>query len=402
VTNLQVCIMGVYSSTANLVSVRKPGEACPFYWACRDGNIAAVQNMLPNLTYEQVNQIEPNGSTALHAASYYNQPRIVRLLLESGCSRTVLNHHGATAYQEAATDEIRALFDRPRSKRFVDDHLTDSFQLVTHDGDNVEMKDGIPDDWFKGHTSADSAHEAQFMITMVNSSHPLKQIVKNRTETKSTETLSQLISTTVPDNNKDYKSMKDLHKKFLKKMGIGHLITMYTLETPLYTALQTQADSFTVLLYFHLDELQDRAFQGRTYRGGTMTQNDIKAYRWAFERQGHILETRTLQSTSLHKSEAKKFAILEGNDKNNVRYSVLIIFDFPQTCPTAINLTKISETVPALSAFEREAEVLLLPFTLFSVREIKIDSQSGQYCITLTNVPTPKASLLDAIKRIKE
>ena len=62
-------------------------------------------------------------------------------------------------------------------------------------------------------------------------------------------------------------------------MGIGHLLTMYTLETLLYTDLQENVDSFEVLLYFQLNDLQDRAFQGRTYRGTTMTQSDINAYR---------------------------------------------------------------------------------------------------------------------------
>ncbi|CAF1532585.1 unnamed protein product [Adineta steineri] len=394
--------MGVCMSNRNLIPARNPGQASAFYWACRNGDMATVEKMLPNLTYEEVNQIEPNGSTALHAASFYDQPGIVRLLLASGCSRTVLNYNGMTAFQEAATDRIRVLFNRPTSNRFLDEQLTNSFQLVTEQGDNVEMKDGIPDDWFKGHISADSAHEAQLMIAMANSSNPLKQIVKNRTEIESTQTLNELVSTAVPQQHKHYKYISDLKEKFLNKMGISHLLTMYTLETPFYNTLQTEADSFTVLLYFHLNELQDRAFQGWAYRGGTMSQSDISAYRWALTRDDYVLETRTVQSMSLKKKVAQEFA--EGaasKDKQTDRHLVLLTFNFPQKCPTAINLTRISETLPCLSAYGHEEEVTLLPFTLFSVKDIKTDSNSGQYRIALTNVPTPKTSLLAAMKHVE-
>lgn len=187
----------------------------------------------------------------------------------------------------------------------------------------------------------------------------------------------------------------------MSRLGISNLLTMYILETSLYETLQNEADAFTVLIYFHLNELQDRTFQGRTYRGAKMTQNDINAYRWAIEREGYVLETRTLQSTSLKKSAAQSFSQLEQNNTYSGQYLVFLTLDFPQQCPTAINLTKISETLPALSVFESEQEVLVLPFTLFSVKEIKIDSEIDQYRITLTNVPIPKASLNNAIKYVK-
>lgn len=109
------------------------------------------------MTYEQVNQIEPNGSTALHAASFYNHSHIVQLLLSSGCSRTTLNFRGATADQEAATDEIRALFNRPTSNRFIDENTTESFTLLSQNAEEILSGNGIPDDWVKGHISAYTA-----------------------------------------------------------------------------------------------------------------------------------------------------------------------------------------------------------------------------------------------------
>jgi hypothetical protein len=102
----------------------------------------------------------------------------------------------------------------------------------------------------------------------------------------------------------------------------------------------------------------------------------------------------------LNKCVAQTSAKVERSNTSAARHSVLLTLDFSEKCPTAINLTKISETLPALSAYETEEEVIILPFSLFSVKEIEIDSQSGQYRITLTNVPTPKASLFKAVKHV--
>ncbi len=42
-----------------------------FYLACRNGDLDTVQHLLPNMSDEQKNRIESNGSTALHAATYF-------------------------------------------------------------------------------------------------------------------------------------------------------------------------------------------------------------------------------------------------------------------------------------------------------------------------------------------
>ncbi|CAF0799666.1 unnamed protein product [Adineta ricciae] len=379
----------------------KIGEASLFYWACKEGDIAAVRQMLPNMTYEQVNQLEPLGSTALHAAVFYNHPHIVQLLLENGCSRTTLNRHGATAYEEASTDEIRALFNRPASGRFVDEHMTQTFQLANPKGNSVDMKDGIPDDWFKGHTTANTAYESQFMHAIADSSGVFKKLVQNRIEAESKEQLEQLVSRTIPNEHQQYENAKRLHEKVRKKSDMSSLLTMYTLETPLYRTLQNEADSFATLIYLHLAELKDRAYKGRAYRGGRMTENDIQAYRWALQRPEQVLETRTIQSMSLNESVARRFTQSE-RPRYDRRNRVILIFDFSETCPTAINLNRISEKLPALSVHQDEEEVLLLPFTLFSVREIKVDSKNGEYRITLTYIPTPKVAAVTIAHNLKE
>ncbi|CAF0973672.1 unnamed protein product [Didymodactylos carnosus] len=84
------------------------GEASDFYWACRNGEIERVKQLLKDIPYEDLNHLEPNGSTPLHAASYVGQTEIVHLLLhERGCRRDLLNRYDLTAYEEAFSDEIR-------------------------------------------------------------------------------------------------------------------------------------------------------------------------------------------------------------------------------------------------------------------------------------------------------
>lgn len=377
------------------------GEPSSFYCACRNGDIATVRNMLPKLTYEQANQIEPNGSTALHAACFHNQPQIVRLLLENGCSRTTVDSNGATAYQVAATDEIRALFQRPPSNRFVDDCVTDSFKLVPSNGTDALDDDDFPDDLVKGYISAADAHEATFMISMATTSNPLQRIVRRRIQAESIQSVGELLSRSVPKTASDFGAMMTLFKDFKDKKDVSNLLTMYTHETDFFRNLRNEPDSFTVLLYFHLNELQSRAYQGESHRGALMTKNDIDAYRWAERRKGYVLETRTLQSTSKKQSVAEVF-IHMNLGKRPGTYPVMLELNFHEKCPTAIDLTEISDKLPCVSAVPPEEEVLLLPYTLFTVEKLKRDPKTDFYYITLKNVPTPIVSLYSAVKNMKE
>jgi ankyrin repeat protein len=70
------------------------GEASTFYFLCKDGKTDEVRQILeaedcPSI--DELNKVQPNGSTPLHAAAYYNHPEIVQLLLERDCPRTELN-----------------------------------------------------------------------------------------------------------------------------------------------------------------------------------------------------------------------------------------------------------------------------------------------------------------------
>ncbi|CAF1437744.1 unnamed protein product [Adineta steineri] len=369
-----------------------------FHQYCLDGNYNEVQAMISKLTYEELNRIEPNGYTALHAAVLCNHLDIVKLLLNHGCSQTILNRYGRTAYQDAHTDEMRILFVRPRSQRFFDNNTTESFKLFITNGNNIDMKKDIPDSWFKGYVRAEDTRESQFILALGQAPFLIRKIYQNRIEFINMQSLYSLIIANVPRTHKEYVEVNNLYQIFAKKRNIDHLLKLYTLETDIYSALQTQPDSFTILVYLHLTELKERAYQGHTYRGAKMNEPDIAAYRWALSNQNYILETRSIQSMSKDESVAQEFAELQPGDK---RYSVIFVYDFPERCKTAIDLTKISNDLPLLSHYEKEQEVTLLPFTLFTVCNIQTASTTGQYHITLRNVPVPKQSALMAFKNLR-
>ncbi|CAF4007354.1 unnamed protein product [Rotaria sp. Silwood1] len=105
---------------ANPLSVAG-NQVSDFYLACRNGDINAVKRMLCDKKRVNINRMEPNGSTALHAASYFGQADIVELLLkEKDIIVSQKNIYGFTAYQETTNDKIRQIF-----VRFNREHLWD-------------------------------------------------------------------------------------------------------------------------------------------------------------------------------------------------------------------------------------------------------------------------------------
>lgn len=370
------------------------GEASEFYWACRNGNYEKVGRMISGLSYQQLNQLEPNGSTALHAATNGGHINIVKLLLDRGCARTMVNRYGNTPYEEATIDQMRTLYLRPTSERFVDENTLQPFGLSSETISDDSDKDEVPDNWFVNHSSAKGASEATLMNSIARAPVLIRKTLQQRLENECREEFESLMNGQVAHSHDSYERANELLNKYKKERSIEPLLTLYTLETPLYGALQDNCEMFTALIYLNLNHLKSRAYQGFTYRGARMTDDDIKAYRWAHERETRILETRTVQSMSKSKARALEFAKKPNRSKP---ISVLLIFNFKQPCRTAVDLTRVSDALPAISEYQDEQEVTLLPFSLFRVTEIKINPHHrDQYQIVLENVPVPKTSVTAA------
>ena len=101
-----------------------------------------------------------------------------------------------------------------------------------------------------------------------------------------------------------------------------------------------------------------------------------------------------MASTSLRKEIAIDFAKKKAGTNHRC---VLLILEFPEICYTAIDLSMGER----LSKYPHEKEVLLLPGTLFEVREVTKVDKNGWCQIRLENITVPRKILFEALHELQ-
>jgi hypothetical protein len=120
-----------------------------------------------------------------------------------------------------------------------------------------------------------------------------------------------------------------------------------------------------------------------------MTKKDLDAYRSMIKHTGYALMNTKFQSSSIQQSIAEEYLYppdTSENDDDRQR-DVLMVYDFHETCQSAINLTQINGQY--LSEYPREAEVLILPYTLFEVCAMEYDATKQIHMIYVKNIIPP-------------
>ncbi|CAF2997586.1 unnamed protein product [Rotaria sp. Silwood2] len=421
------------------------GEASKFYFACRNGDIDTVKQILPTISYDRLNQLEPNGSTPLHAATYFGHLEIVRLLLhEYGCPRHRKNLHGLTAYEEAQTDEMKQLYHRPLEKnRFFHESnsVKRTFQIVSLFPDKTELDDHENDDhngncdddddddgvakpnkkWLTGYQTneeikkqLDGLSGAKALLQSRVGRLIMKKSMKHRICKEDCEygeeeyayvanqrfeqhALKKLLDEQVTPDHPEYKHCCFLLNEYIQQGTVESLLTLYSIETPFYQQFWTNTNPLAFPLFKHLSDLKQRHFQGKSYRGISMTHDELCEYRWGLKNNDSVISTATFASTSVIRSVAEDFAAQASSSP--VKVNVLLIFHFPQPCDTAIRLSKIPEYgLPCISNFENEHEVLVGPRTFFKVKQIETSVPNEQRIIYLENICGEQKSILKTIK----
>lgn len=385
------CQSTIHNEEQRFLQKPQQGKASEFYWACQNGEVEKVKELLKNIPYQDLNRLEPNGSTPLHAASSAGQAEIVHLLLdERGCRRDGLNSQGLTAYEKAPSDEIRKLFHRPGGvNRFcveTDDEQDagDSFEVDLED----EAKEGVSDDeFYEGDDWVEVKPSDRIEISK-RSIGTRTALYKSRIGQKAGKAtaglqqamLEEFLDQYVTSQHPEYEKCKSLVKKAFTEDRPEHLLRLYTLETPFYHAIVSIGRSMWLesALLKTLYKLEPRYFEGMSYRGVKMTAEDLRTYKWAIKRKGAI-RTRTFSSTSLDRSVAERFA--GTSTSTDEKQSVLMIFNFSNKCDTAVNLGKLSNKHPCISEYENEAEVLILPNSYFMITQMKKDSSCTTICL---------------------
>ncbi|CAF2763774.1 unnamed protein product [Rotaria sp. Silwood2] len=105
-----------------------------FYLACRNNKIEEVQALLETMDTNDIDRVEPNGMTALHAACFHGHLEIVKLLLMVGADRAIQSKYGNLPFGEARTDEIKELFYLiPNSNRLQSNKGTIEWEIIDDD-----------------------------------------------------------------------------------------------------------------------------------------------------------------------------------------------------------------------------------------------------------------------------
>jgi hypothetical protein len=344
-----------------------------FYWACHEGDVNTVKKLLPKLSSKDIDRIESNGSTALHAASYFGNANIVRLLLDRGASTTIRNKHDKTANQEASTDEIKDLFKSVTKPEYDDNNDDDNDEIPqsefaqVYENANKMDKSDLATRIFKARLGTHQAH--QYTISATSNIDDLAKKYYKMCETN--------------DDHEALMKGKEYFMRYRQTGDFNHMIEFYTaVGTPFYNMAQYD-ESFLIEMYKYLSRYDKYAFKGRTYRGSKLPSSDLDIYRWANKHPYSLLETRKLTSTTLERN----FAVLYADMNKSQDYDrVMFEYNFSDIrCFTALDLS-------TLSAHCEEKEVLILSGTIFEVTKIQ-KSHDGFTVVSLNNVPVESSVL---------
>ena len=333
-------------------------HASQFYCACRNNEIDVVTSLLPKLTLNEVDQIEPNGSTALHAAAYYGNEKIVQLLLSKGAQRAIKNRYGNTPYDEAKTDEIKKLFKQPekpsteRIDRFTSEKGP-SYEWIFVKGDPSSYASFNRESLLKCETEEEFKRLCRgIQQHYVNEGGPL-------TNVKGIGKIRRYVDRAIEKNDptqivRAYTAATDFYPRLNVDMA----------EMPTHWSGIKHERSIASIMLFH-PVFQSYSFTGRTFRGMNVSLKDLQEYV-----VDSIFMNKTFLSTSKERTQTKSFFLDKNLDKSSKKYQVLCIYQIKYSS-TALAIENISK-------YPDEKEVLILPYASFKVKSIReIPGETG-------------------------
>ncbi|CAF3226614.1 unnamed protein product [Rotaria sp. Silwood2] len=372
-----------------------PGTASDFYFFCRNGEVDRMRQVLdaedaPSI--DQLNELQPNGSTALHAATYYGHKEMVKFLLDRNCPRTALNRYGRTAYEEARDFEMKQLFDRPDSaSRFHELNAAHTLSIYLPCENHGDTLASAPLNFVRVFKS-----ESEILDYSINQqttamwlkfynwfSHTFRTFIEREDfqidafDLHKHADFQQFLKLHFSDPVQYELTMKSIGDA-QRSNSIEPLIHLYTSEQAgFYHPLNRQlahsvgdaqmsphlCDRFVIEFHLRRHELKHRAFTGTVYRGATVPAVDLTIYEQALASDPPgILGLKTFTSTSTDPLVALAFAVQQPPTID--QKSVLFVFEIREVTPTIIGVEDVS-------SFIQEHEVLILPGNLFIVTGIE-------------------------------
>lgn len=258
------------------------------------------------MSIEDVNRIEPNGSTALHVAAYHGHEKIVGILLRRGATYSVKNKYDCTPLDEAKTDKIRQLIRRRmNADRFVSDSV--EWILTTNNADYQAHE------YFRKLEQFGKDPQFHRLITYIKQNYLEKEL----------------------EDIDNIDTIKEYFDQAINEKDPVYLLMAYTAETGFYSTLNThlaqlQIENLTAkrnlsrayyigIISCH-PKFETLSYTGRAFRGMMITPIDSRKYTI-----GLSILTKTFSSTSKQKTVASRF-FRENVDKNN-RLSTICTYE---------------------------------------------------------------------------
>lgn len=389
----------------------KRGQASAFYFHCANGELEKVRAILINRSsppIHELNKLQANGSTPLHAATFNGHVEVVRLLLEHDCPTATLNRFGNTAYDEAYTDELKALFHRDRAtRRFCEENIHGAIAVYLPDSgeDNATNESDPRADYvhlFKSESevfeySLNQQTTAMWLKFYNWFTHTFRSLVEqdgyhiDAFDLHRHQDFQEFLLRHLPPENA--RKTRESIDRARQENSIDPLIILYTSEAvgfyqPFNRVLAQSSetanndphlcDRFLMEFYLHKTELKRRAFTGITFRGATITSEDFKVYNRALtSRPLGVLGLRAFTSTSRERSVALRFMAGVASDPDKKK--VMFIFEIQEPTSTIFGIEDISQ-------FSHEQEVLILPGNLFTVTKIEQNGDEEHFNIHLKHI----------------
>ncbi|CAF0786529.1 unnamed protein product [Adineta ricciae] len=360
------------------------------YNACRHNDINFVRALIetcPNGA--NINILEPNGSTALHLVCSNGYTNIARLLLnDHRVDRHQTDRNGRTAYQVASTEDIRQFFSRhgQSDNPFCTDEtaLNPMEIFINENSSDSHYTTYYPSEAPINSECLHRVYTEDYNTITLPAFNALRRFFGNDPEKKKVDKWVEDLQVhltqcfTAEDcqlRSADHSSAYKCIEGYQKTRNVENLLRLYTLHTTIcayFSQDSTKTNDLCAPILFHLSSIGERAYEGLSFRGLTMKENEFKKYKRALYTERSFIRTNTFCSTSVDPSVAEMFI---DPRKTSGIINVIIKFEFVKKCSTAIALFSSSSKIKCVSQYEDEKEVLILPGTIFSVINIQEDDQ---------------------------
>ncbi|CAF2363840.1 unnamed protein product [Rotaria sp. Silwood2] len=381
---MQHRLLRLFQRHQNHRSLYSPPKPSPLYLACQSNDLAHVESCLKKMKRKEIDfQYSPNNETVLHVATRSQHKEIIKILLLHGAQRSLRNADGRQAYQLAETKEIKDLFKRPKSSRFV--FLNSGFAMTTLFQNKIKcescslVNDNTLYEWELIDRNA-AQKAVRFRREFEKSTLMNKKVLKQ----KLYSTKKGYLNARLQDiSEADGARINDYFKRALRQNEPYYIVTAYTICQNFSHLLNTDmarnvihdlkngcskfccdclystedgTKAITSILLHH-PNFQKLNFKGRVYRGIVASKSALCHYK-----VGSCIITTTFLSTSKDPEVAQIFC--DKAVRNPTTDSLFCTYEIVNEDRTALDISTISE-------FEDEDEVLILPYSAFLITKIE-------------------------------